>query len=68
MEKSNYLDRQLVASLLSEIMIEEQVRLFRKQTLYKEIDEALAMNNREKFLVLTNELREILAYEKSGTA
>ncbi len=45
------------------MLIDEQVRLYRKRTLYQEIDEALAEKDKERFLVLTNELREIMAYE-----
>jgi uncharacterized protein YpiB (UPF0302 family) len=57
----------MVAGLLSEIVIDEQVRLYRKRALYEEIDEALAMKNKESFMRLTNELREIMAYEQSET-
>jgi len=47
------------------MVIDEQVRLYRKRTLYKEIDEALAMKNKERFMRLTDELRQIMAYEQS---
>jgi uncharacterized protein YpiB (UPF0302 family) len=57
----------VVSGLLSEMVIDEQVRLYRKRTLYQEIDEALAMKNKERFLRLTSELREIMAYEKTET-
>lgn len=56
-----------VSGLLSEIVIDEQVRLYRKRALYLEIDEALTMKNKERFLRLTNELREIMEYEQSET-
>ncbi|MDA5106844.1 MULTISPECIES: IDEAL domain-containing protein [Brevibacillus] len=58
-------NNQLVSGLLSEMVIDEQVRLYRKRTLYQEIDEALAMKNKERFMRLTDELREIMAYEQS---
>lgn len=64
MEWPNIYGNQSVAGLLSEMVIDEQVRLYRKRTLYKEIDEALEMKNKERFLFLTNELRELIAYEQ----
>jgi uncharacterized protein YpiB (UPF0302 family) len=67
MEWPNLYGNNTVAGLLSEIVIDEQVRQYRKRTLYQEIDEALAMKNKERFLHLTNELREIIAYEQSET-
>ncbi|MET3289491.1 IDEAL domain-containing protein [Brevibacillus fluminis] len=65
MESSHYLRSNLVSGLLSEMIIDEQVRQFRKRSLYDEIDLALEKRNREHFLTLTNELRTILAYEQS---
>jgi uncharacterized protein YpiB (UPF0302 family) len=67
MERYNYYGNNMVAGLLSEIVIDEQMRLYRKRALYEEIDEALAMKNKERFIRLTNELREIMAYEQSET-
>lgn len=69
MERYNYYGNgnNMVAGLLSELVIDEQVRMYRKRTLYQEIDEALALKNKERFLVLTSELREIMAYEQSET-
>ncbi|QDX93836.1 IDEAL domain-containing protein [Brevibacterium sp. JNUCC-42] len=67
MEQSKYLGNGFMSGLLSEIMIDQQVRQFRKRTLYKEIDEALAVKNKEKFLALTNELKELLTYEITET-
>lgn len=68
MERPNYyVGNQVLTGLLSEMMIDEQVRLYRKRTLYSEIDEALAMRNKERFLALTSELREIISYEQSET-
>ncbi|AKF95484.1 MULTISPECIES: IDEAL domain-containing protein [Brevibacillus] len=67
MEQSKYLGNGFMSGLLSEIMIDQQVRQFRKRTLYKEIDEALAVKNKEKFLMLTNELKELLTYEITET-
>ncbi|HZG16457.1 MAG TPA: IDEAL domain-containing protein [Candidatus Bathyarchaeia archaeon] len=64
MEWPNIYGNQSVSGLLSEMVIDEQVRLYRKRTLYKEIDEALEMKNKERFLCLTTELREIMAYEQ----
>ncbi|WP_019122431.1 IDEAL domain-containing protein [Brevibacillus massiliensis] len=66
MDRPNYLQQNMVAELLSEMVIDEQVRLFRKRTLYREIDEALELKNKERFLCLTNELKEIMAYEQAG--
>lgn len=60
-----YGNQSVVSGLLSELVIDEQVRLYRKRTLYKEIDEALEMKNKERFLTLTAELREIMAYEQT---
>ncbi|WP_134686667.1 IDEAL domain-containing protein [Brevibacillus migulae] len=64
MEWPNIYGNQSVSGLLSEMVIDEQVRLYRKRTLYKEIDEALENKNKERFLYLTTELREIMAYEQ----
>lgn len=64
MDRPNFFTQNMVAGLLSEIVIDEQVRSFRKRTLYELIDEALAVGNKEQFYVLTSELREILAFEK----
>ncbi|USG63492.1 IDEAL domain-containing protein [Brevibacillus ruminantium] len=58
-------NNQQVSGLLSEMLIDEQVRLYRKRTLYQEIDVALAEKNKERFLELTTELREIMAYEEA---
>jgi|GEM_PF-588318 len=63
-----YGTNQVVSGLLSEMVIDEQVRLYRKRTLYQQIDEALEMKNKERFLRLTSELREIMAYEQSESA
>lgn len=60
-------NQQSVTSLLSEMVIDEQVRQYRKRTLYKEIDEALEMKNKERFLYLTSELRELIAYDITET-
>lgn len=57
-------NNQMVSGLLSEIVIDEQMRIYRKRELYKEIDEALATKNKEVFLQLTGELKEIMAYEQ----
>lgn len=68
MDRSNYhfLGENPVAGLLSEMVIDEQVRLYRKKALYQEIDEALDGRDKELFLRLTAELKEIMAYEQSG--
>ncbi len=65
MDRPNYVGNNALTGLFSEMVIDEQVRQYRKRTLYTEIDEALAMKNKEKFLLLTNELREIMSYEQS---
>ena len=65
MERPNFFTQNMVSGLLSEMVIDEQVRKFRKRTLYEQIDEALAIRNKERFILLTNELRAILALEKS---
>ena len=67
MERPNFFTQNMVAGLLSEIVIDREVRKFRKRTLYEQIDEALAVRNKERFYVLTSELREILALEKTET-
>ncbi|MBY0050377.1 IDEAL domain-containing protein [Brevibacillus agri] len=58
-------NNQMVSGLLSEMVIDEQMRQYRKRTLYQEIDEALATKNKELFIRLTDELKEIMAYEKA---
>ncbi len=63
MDRPNDLASDIVAGLLAEIVIDAQLRSLRKQTLYQEIDEALERKNKERFLTLTSELRDIIAYE-----
>ncbi|EJL40899.1 hypothetical protein BAG01nite_00550 [Brevibacillus agri] len=58
-------NNQMVSGLLSEMVIDEQMRQYRKRALYQEIDEALATKNKELFIRLTDELKEIMAYEKA---
>ncbi|BAH43464.1 MULTISPECIES: IDEAL domain-containing protein [Brevibacillus] len=58
-------NNQMVSGLLSEMVIDEQMRQYRKRTLVQEIDEALASKNKELFLRLTDELKEIMAYEQA---
>lgn len=58
-------NNQMVSGLLSEMVIDEQMRQYRKRTLYQEIDDALAEKNKEVFLRLTDELKEIMAYEQA---
>ncbi|ASJ53443.1 IDEAL domain-containing protein [Brevibacillus sp. HB1.2] len=58
-------NNQMVSGLLSEMVIDEQMRQYRKRTLIQEIDEALASKNKELFLRLTDELKEIMAYEQA---
>ncbi|MGD8189226.1 IDEAL domain-containing protein [Brevibacillus ginsengisoli] len=65
MERPNFFTQNMVSGLLSEMVIDEQVRTYRKRTLYEQIDEALTMKNKERFYQLTTELREILALEKT---
>ncbi|UFJ42761.1 IDEAL domain-containing protein [Brevibacillus humidisoli] len=68
MERPNYMQQQnVLAGLLSEIAIDREMRSLRKKALYEEIDQALAMKNKESFLRLTAELREIMTYEQSET-
>ncbi len=67
MERSDFFTQNIVSGLLSEMVIDEQVRKYRKKTLYEQIDEALAVRNKERFYLLTAELREILELEKSET-
>ncbi|WGV56953.1 IDEAL domain-containing protein [Brevibacillus brevis] len=58
-------NNQMVSGLLSEMVIDEQMRQYRKRTLIQKIDEALASKNKELFLRLTDELKEIMAYEQA---
>ncbi|NRS46796.1 IDEAL domain-containing protein [Brevibacillus sp. HB2.2] len=58
-------NNQMVSGLLSEMVIDEQMRQYRKRTLVQEIDEALASKNKELFLRLTDELKEIMTYEQA---
>ncbi|MBY0084383.1 IDEAL domain-containing protein [Brevibacillus sp. M2.1A] len=58
-------NNQMVSGLLSEMVIDEQMRQYRKRTLIQEIDEALASKNKELFMRLTDELKEIMAYEQA---
>ena len=58
-------NNQMVSGLLSEMVIDEQMRMYRKRELYREIDEALANRNKDAFIRLTTELKEIMDYEQS---
>lgn len=48
-------------SLFAEIVLDEAVRKFREQYLYKEIDKALAEGDEDSFIALTTELRTLLS-------
>ncbi|GAA4708915.1 IDEAL domain-containing protein [Brevibacillus fulvus] len=62
-----YGNNSMVAGLLSELVMDEQVRSHRKKTLYEQIDRALAKKDKEEFLLLTTELKAIIAYEQTET-
>lgn len=48
-------------SLYAEMVLDEAMRKFREERLYREIDSALAHGDENTFLVLTNELKQLLA-------
>ncbi|TBL79724.1 IDEAL domain-containing protein [Paenibacillus thalictri] len=48
-------------SLFAEIVLDEAVRKYREQYLYKEIDKALAEGDEDAFIALTTELRTLLS-------
>lgn len=50
-----------VNSLLAEMVLDEAIRVYRKHTLYREIDRALQQKNKDAFLALTAELKSLLS-------
>jgi uncharacterized protein YpiB (UPF0302 family) len=48
-----------VLGLLAEMVLDEALRNFRKKKLYTQIDEALKLGDQNKFMELTNELKEL---------
>ncbi len=59
MEKQNLLKDTLLG-LLAEMVLDEAVREFNKKSLYEAIDEALLNSDKNKFIMLTNQLNDIL--------
>lgn len=46
-------------SLFAEMALDEAIRKFKEQSLYREIDKALAEGNEQSFITLTTELRTL---------
>ncbi|WP_019534042.1 IDEAL domain-containing protein [Paenibacillus ginsengihumi] len=47
--------------LFAEMVLDEALRKFREQSLYQEIDQALAKGDEQSFIALTNELNALRA-------
>lgn len=63
MDKQDVVQDSLL-SLLAEMVLEQSLRTYRRKTLYRQIDEALALGDKATFLILTDELKELGAQEK----
>ena len=50
---------QAVLSLMAELILDESIRKYKEERLYKEIDRALAQKYENSFLTLTNELKTL---------
>lgn len=59
LEKQYVMNHQLL-SLMAEIVLDQAIRDYEVNRLYKEIDQALADRNEERFLILTEELNIVL--------
>jgi len=53
----------MMLGLFAEMVLDEAVRKYREQFLYKEIDLALANGDEESFLALTTELKSLHSME-----
>jgi uncharacterized protein YpiB (UPF0302 family) len=49
----------MMLSLFAEMMLDESLRKYKEQYLYKEIDLALAKGDEDSFLTLTTELKSL---------
>lgn len=59
MDKQNVVQDSLL-SLVAEIVLEQSLFTYRKQKLYQQIDESLALGDKKMFLNLTEQLIELL--------
>ena len=50
---------QAMLSLMAELILDESIRKYKEERLYKEIDRALAQKDESSFLTLTNELKTL---------
>jgi len=57
--RKTYAVNQAMLSLFAELVLDEAIRNFREQRLYKEIDRALAIKDESYFLELTRELKNL---------
>lgn len=48
-------------SIFAEMVLDEAIRKYREQELYRDIDTALASGDAESFFALTNELKSLLS-------
>ena len=48
-------------SLFAEMVLDEAIRRYRKNALYREIDTALVARDKDAFLALTSELKGLLS-------
>ena len=57
MEKMEISGYTAMLGLIAEMTLDEAIRKFKKERLYREIDDALARGDQASFLALTNELK-----------
>lgn len=55
-----YASYEAMLSLYAEFILDEAIRKYREEHLYKAIDSALANRDEETFLALTQELKSVL--------
>jgi uncharacterized protein YpiB (UPF0302 family) len=63
MERQDLVQDQLL-SLFAEMLLDQAVRRFQKKQLYAKIDESLKNQNKQEFLVLSAELKQLLEESK----
>lgn len=63
MEKQN-LVKDTLLELMAELVLDQMEHEFNKKQLYRAIDEALITGNKDKFIELTKQLRELLKLEE----
>ncbi|KEQ26073.1 MULTISPECIES: IDEAL domain-containing protein [Paenibacillus] len=55
---------EMMLSLFAEMLLDEALRNYKEQVLYKEIDQALAKGDEQSFIALTTELNTLRSLGK----